>query len=41
MGAGNIIGQLQAIGGDGADSFKKILAEGMTIGLDNSNMARV
>ena len=31
---------MQAIGGQGADEFKKILAEGMTIGLDNSNMAR-
>lgn len=38
-----IIGRLQAIGearGTGAEQFKKILAEGFTIGLDNSNMAR-
>ena len=40
MGAGQMIGQLQAIGGEGGNAFKKILAEGMTIGLNNSDMSR-
>lgn len=40
MGGGQMIGQLQAIGGQGDEEFKKVLAEGMTIGLNNSDMSR-
>lgn len=40
MGAGRMIGQLQAIGGQGGEEFRKVIAEGMTIGLNNSDMSR-